>query len=59
MHSFSMRFPGGKLKAMTFSYDDGVSADYRLVELMRKYYIKGTFNINTVNFKTGLPPTTM
>ena len=56
MHSFSMRFPGGKLKAMTFSYDDGVSADYRLVELMRKYHIKGTFNINTVYYKNEASP---
>lgn len=27
-------FPGGKKKAMTFSYDDGVEQDERLIALM-------------------------
>ncbi len=37
----------GKLKALTFSYDDGVCPDGRLMELLNKYRMKGTFNINT------------
>ncbi len=40
-----MRFPGGKAKAVTFSYDDGVRADLRLIETMNRYSIKGTFNL--------------
>lgn len=37
----------GKKKAVTFSYDDGVTQDFRLVELLNKYNLKGTFNINS------------
>ena len=40
-----MRFPGGKAKAVTFSYDDGFRSDLRLLETMGRYGIKGTFNI--------------
>lgn len=39
-------FPGGKAKAFTMSYDDGVFDDIRLIELMNKNGIKGTFNLN-------------
>ena len=39
-------FPNGKEKALTLSYDDGVDTDIRLVELLEKYNIKCTFNIN-------------
>ena len=35
------------MKAITFSYDDGVMQDIRLAELFRKYGIKATFNINS------------
>lgn len=37
----------GKNKAITFSYDDGVTQDIRLVELLNKYNLKCTFNINS------------
>lgn len=37
----------GKLKAVTFSYDDGVTQDRRLIELFNKYSLRGTFNINS------------
>lgn len=37
----------GKLKAVTFSYDDGVTQDVRLIELFNKYGLKATFNINS------------
>ena len=37
----------GKLKAITFSYDDGITQDIRLVELFDKYGLKGTFNLNS------------
>ena len=42
-----MRFPGGLAKALTFSYDDGVEQDVRLVEILDKYGMKGTFNLNS------------
>lgn len=45
-----MRFPGGKLKAATFSYDDGVKADLKLLEIFGRYGIKGTFNLNSLLF---------
>lgn len=41
----------GKLKALTFSYDDGVTQDIRLVELFNKYGMKATFNINSECFE--------
>ncbi len=37
----------GKMKAVTFSYDDGVTQDRRLIEAFNKYGLKGTFNINS------------
>lgn len=36
-----------KKKAITFSYDDGVTQDIRLVELLNKYNLKCTFNLNS------------
>ena len=47
-------FPGGKLKAFTMSYDDGVRQDERLISLMEKYGLKGTFNLNSGYFYGGL-----
>ncbi|MBR2634610.1 MAG: polysaccharide deacetylase family protein [Clostridia bacterium] len=42
-----LRFPGGKAKAFTLSYDDAVESDFRLADLMRKHGVKGTFNVNS------------
>ena len=39
-------FPNGKSKAFTMSYDDGTIHDRRLVEIMNRYGIRGTFNLN-------------
>ena len=36
-----------KKKAITFSYDDGITQDIRLIELLNKYNLKSTFNINS------------
>ena len=47
MPSIFMRFPGGRAKALTLSYDDGVEQDIRLVEIMNKNGLKGTFNLNS------------
>ncbi len=46
MRSVFMRYPNGKAKAVTFSYDDGVPQDKRLAQLFSKYGIKATFNFN-------------
>lgn len=41
-------FQSGKLKkAVTFSYDDGVTQDIHLVELLNRYGLKCTFNLNS------------
>ncbi len=39
-------FPGGRTKALTLSYDDGVRHDLRLMDILRASGIKATFNIN-------------
>lgn len=46
MPAVYIRFPNFKIKAVTLSYDDGVRQDKRLIEIMRKHGLKGTFNIN-------------
>lgn len=40
-------FPGGRSKAVTFSFDDGVRQDLRLMEIFRTYGIHATFNLNS------------
>lgn len=45
MHYRYLRFPGGKIKAVTFSYDDGCPQDLRLSDTLTKYGLKGTFNL--------------
>ena len=47
-----MRWPGFLRKAVTLSYDDGVIYDRRLIEIMDKHGLKGTFNINSGMFAT-------
>lgn len=39
-------YPQGAHKAFNITYDDGVTQDVRFVELMNKYGLKGTFNLN-------------
>lgn len=48
-----MRYPGGKSKAITFSYDDGVAEDRRLVEIFNKNGLKGTFNLISSRLDSG------
>lgn len=43
----------GKMKALTFSYDDGVTQDKRLIKILNKYGLKCTFNINSGLFGVG------
>jgi len=40
-------YPQCKSKAFNITYDDGVVQDIRFVELLNKYNIKGTFNLNS------------
>ncbi len=42
-----LRYPEFKEKAVTLSYDDGVEYDTKLIEIMTKYGLKGTFNLNS------------
>lgn len=42
-----LRFPGGKGKALTLSYDDGVEQDAQLIQILDRHKIKATFNINS------------
>lgn len=40
-------YPFGKAKAFNVTYDDGVLQDVRFVEMLNKYNLKGTFNLNS------------
>ena len=40
-----IKLKDGKSKVLTLSYDDGVVQDIRLIEIMNKYGLRGTFNI--------------
>ncbi|MBQ2695848.1 MAG: polysaccharide deacetylase family protein [Clostridia bacterium] len=46
MRYIFMRFPGGKAKAVTLSYDDGKKQDKRLSDLFTANGMKCTFNLN-------------
>lgn len=46
-------FPEGKHKALTMSYDDGTTADKRLVPIFNRYGIKGAFHLNSGLFGSG------
>lgn len=40
-------YPQGKTKAFNITYDDGILQDVRFVDLLNKYGLKGTFNLNS------------
>ena len=42
-----------KKKAITLSYDDGITQDIRLIELLNKYGLKATFNLNSNRLGTN------
>lgn len=42
-----MLYPGGKKKALTLSYDDGVCQDKRLIPILDQYGLKCTFNLGS------------
>jgi len=47
MPDMRILFPGGKNKALTLSYDDATEQDIRLVSIMDRHGLKGTFNISS------------
>ena len=52
-----LRFPDFKYKAFSMSYDDGAETDKRLIDIMLKNGIVGTFNLPTDRMKKGIYPT--
>jgi len=48
-----LRYPNFLNKALTLSYDDGVLADLRLMEILGKHGIQCTFNLNSGLFGEG------
>ena len=44
-------FPGGKKRCVTFSYDDGCDNDARLIALLNKYGMKGTFHLCGISYR--------
>lgn len=49
-----LRFPGGKTKAVTLSYDDGSRHDIRLCDTLNRYGLKCTFNLVGAKFDQGI-----
>ena len=48
-----IRFPNGKCKAVTFSYDDGCLQDKKLADILNAHNMKCTFNINSSRLVRG------
>ena len=47
MKNVYLCYPNGAYKCLTLSYDDGKLADRRLVEIMNRHGLKGTFHLNS------------
>ena len=47
MNKVTLMFPGFRTKAFTMSFDDGINTDIRMASIMKKYGVKGTFNLNS------------
>ncbi len=45
-----LRFPNGKSKCVTLSYDDARKSDIRFSDMLKRYGLKCTFNINGFDF---------
>lgn len=56
-----LRFPEGKTRAFTMSYDDGCREDVRFSDLITSYGLKCTFNLNAVELhgEDALPTDTI
>ncbi len=44
-----------KHKIITFSFDDGVMQDLKVIDILNKYNLKATFNLNSGNFGKSFP----
>lgn len=51
-----LKFPGGKAKAVTLSYDDGVIEDVRFCDTITKAGLKCTFNLNSFKMRNLFTP---
>jgi peptidoglycan/xylan/chitin deacetylase (PgdA/CDA1 family) len=47
MNRITMLFPDGKTKAFTLSYDDGRISDIKMTDIIKKYRVKATVNLNS------------
>lgn len=47
-----LRYPGGRAKAVTLSYDDGCQDDIRFSDIISEYGLKCTFNLNCLKLKS-------
>lgn len=52
-HYDFLRYPEGKTKAVTLSYDDGSLHDIKLWEMVTKNHLKCTFNLNSKRLLEG------
>lgn len=48
-----LRFPEGKCKAVTLSYDDGSDHDGKLLAILNRFHLKCTFNLNSERLLSG------
>lgn len=53
-----LRWPGGREKAVTLSYDDGPKADFQFTETINKYHLKCTYNLVDTIVESGQGLTT-
>lgn len=54
-----LRFPGGKPKALTLSYDDGCEADVRMSDVISAHGLKCTYNLTSTRFISHLSDDTI
>lgn len=50
------RWPGGCVKCLTLSYDDGVVEDRQLVSIINRYGIRGTFHLTNITDERRISP---
>jgi len=56
MPSIQMTWPEGKSGALTFSYDDGVKEDRQLTEILNRFGVKCTWNLNSFRVAESASP---
>lgn len=49
-----LRYPGGKYKAVTLSYDDGCIEDLHFSDVITKHGLKCTFNLNSKKLREAI-----